>query len=175
VNRWLLWLPLALFGLLFGAVALGLMTPKDNLIESKMVGKPMPAFALPAAIEQRPALSSADLAGGKPTLLNIFASWCVPCIAEAPQLMALQRAGVEINAIASRDTPEDIANFLNRWGNPYTRIGTDTTSKVQLELGSSGVPETFVIDSKGIIVHQHIGDIREEDVAKLIELLEEAG
>lgn len=175
MNRWLLWLPLVLFGLFFAAVAAGLMMPKDDIIESKMVGKEMPVFALPAAIAQSPALSSSDLSGGKPTLLNIFASWCVPCIAEAPQLLALQRAGVEINAIASRDTPEDIANFLNRWGNPYTRIGTDTTSKVQLELGSSGVPETFVIDGNGIIVHQHIGDIREEDVAKLIKLLEEAG
>ena len=175
MNRWLLWLPLALFSLFFGAVAIGLMMPKDNIIESKMVGKPMPAFALPAAIEQRPALSSADLAKGKPTLLNIFASWCVPCIAEAPQLLALQKAGVEINAIASRDTPEDIAIFLNRWGNPYARIGTDTTSKVQLAVGSSGVPETFVIDGNGIIVHQHIGEIRQEDVAKLMELLKEAG
>ncbi len=175
MNRWLLWLPLALFSLFFGAVAIGLMMPKDNIIESKMVGKPMPAFALPAAIEQRPALSSADLAKGKPTLLNIFASWCVPCIAEAPQLLALQKAGVEINAIASRDTPEDIAIFLNRWGNPYTRIGTDATSKVQLAVGSSGVPETFVIDGNGIIVHQHIGEIRQEDVAKLMELLKEAG
>ncbi|MEJ6594329.1 DsbE family thiol:disulfide interchange protein [Parasphingorhabdus sp.] len=174
MNRWLLWLPLALFGLFFGAVAVGLMMPKDNIIESKMIGKPMPAFALPAAIGQRPALSSADVSKGKPTLLNIFASWCVPCIAEAPQLLALHRAGVEINAIASRDTPEDIAIFLNRWGNPYTRIGTDTTSKVQLNLGSSGVPETFVIDGNGIIVYQHIGEIRQEDVAKLIELLEEA-
>tara|TARA_R110001606_G_scaffold380812_1_gene541589 strand:+ start:2877 stop:3404 length:528 start_codon:yes stop_codon:yes gene_type:complete len=175
MNRWLLWLPLMLFGLFFAAVATGLIMPKDNIIESKMVGKPMPAFALPAAVEQRPGLSSTDLIKGKPTLLNIFASWCLPCIAEAPQLLALQRAGVEINAIASRDTPEDIANFLNRWGNPYTRIGSDTTSKVQLELGSSGVPETFVIDGNGIIVHQHIGDIRQEDIAKLIELLEEAG
>ncbi|MEO9600458.1 DsbE family thiol:disulfide interchange protein [Parasphingorhabdus sp.] len=174
MNRWLLWLPLVLFGIFFAAVATGLIMPKDNIIQSKMVGKPMPAFTLPAAIEQRPGLSSVDLAKGKPTLLNIFASWCVPCIAEAPQLLALQRAGVEIHAIASRDTPEDIANFLNRWGNPYARIGTDTTSRVQLELGSSGVPETFVIDGNGMIVHQHIGDIRQEDVAKLLELLEEA-
>ncbi|MFT5537668.1 MAG: cytochrome c biogenesis protein CcmG/thiol:disulfide interchange protein DsbE [Parasphingorhabdus sp.] len=174
MNRWLLWLPLVLFVLFFSAVATGLMMPKDNIIESKMIGKPMPAFALPAAIEQRPALSSADLAKGKPSLLNIFASWCVPCIAEAPQLLALQRAGVEINAIASRDTPEDIAIFLNRWGNPYSRIGTDATSKVQLNLGSSGVPETFVIDGNGIIVYQHIGEIRKEDVAKLIKLLEKA-
>ena len=98
----------------------------------------------------------------------------MPCIAEAPQLLALQQAGVEINAIASRDTPEDVANFLNRWGNPYSRIGSDTTSKVQLAIGSSGVPETFVIDGKGIIVYQHIGEIRQEDVPKLLDLLREA-
>ena len=148
MNRWLLWLPLALFGLFFAAFATGLIMPKDNIIESKMVGKPMPAFSLPGAVEQRPALGSADLAKGKPTLLNIFASWCVPCIAEAPHLLSLQQAGAEINAIASR--------------------------KVQLEPGSSGVPETFVIDGNGIIVHQHIGDIREEDVPKILKLLEDA-
>ena len=175
MNRWLLWIPLVLFSMFFAAVAVGLMMPKDNVIESKMVGKTMPQFELPAAIEQRPALSSADLATGKPTLLNVFASWCVPCIAEAPQLLELQRAGVEINAIASRDTPGDVANFLNRWGNPYARIGTDTQSRVQLEIGSSGVPETFVIDGKGVIVHQHIGDIRKEDVPELLEILRKAG
>lgn len=174
MNRWLLWTPLVLFGLFFAAVAVGLMMPKDNIIESRMVGKKMPEFALPAAIEQRPSLSSTDLAKGKSTLLNVFASWCLPCIAEAPQLLELQKAGVEINAIASRDTPADIANFLNRWGNPYTRIGADTRSIVQLELGSSGVPETFVIDGKGVIIHQHIGDIRDEDVADLLQILRDA-
>ncbi len=174
MNRWLLWVPLVLFSLFFMAVAGGLMRPKDNVVESKMVGKPMPEFSLPGAVEQRPALSSADLANGQPQLVNIFASWCVPCIAEAPQLLELGKAGVTINGIASRDTPQDIANFLNRWGNPYERIGTDARSIVQLELGSSGVPETFVIDGKGIIVHQHIGDIRKEDVPKLLKILEEA-
>lgn len=174
MKRWLLWAPLVLFGLFFAVVAAGLMTPKDNIITSKMVGKPMPTFSLPAAVEQRPALSSKDLADGKPKLLNIFASWCLPCIAEAPQLLELQKAGVEINAIASRDTPQDIANFLNRWGNPYSRIGSDATSSVQLELGSSGVPETFVIDGNGIIVHQHIGDIRKENVPELLEILRKA-
>lgn len=175
MNRWLLWVPLVLFGIFFAVVAAGLIRPKDNIIESKMIGKPIPEFALPAAIEQRPALSRADLATGKPQLLNIFASWCVPCIAEAPQLLELERVGVQINGIASRDTPADIANFLNRWGNPYVRIGTDVRSIVQLELGSSGVPETFVIDGNGVIVHQHVGDIRKDDVPKLLKILEEAG
>lgn len=174
MNRWLLWVPLVLFSLFFAAVAIGLMMPKDNIIESKMVGKTMPEFSLPAAVAQRPALTSADLTKGKPTLLNVFASWCVPCIAEAPQLLELQKAGIEINGIASRDTPQDIANFLNRWGNPYARIGSDTTSRVQLEIGSSGVPETFVIDGNGVILHQHIGDIRKEDVPILLEMLRQA-
>lgn len=174
MNRWLLWLPLAIFGLFFAAVTTGLMMPKDNIIESRMIGKSMPAFSLPGAIAQRPTLTSADLATGKPKLLNIFASWCLPCIAEAPQLLELEKAGVEINAIAIRDRPEDIANFLNRWGNPYVRIGSDATSSVQLEIGSSGVPETFVIDGKGVIVHQHVGDIRKENVPELLKILREA-
>lgn len=174
MNRWLLWVPLVLFSLFFVAVAGGLMRPKDNVIESKMVGKSMPEFSLPGAVEQRPALGSSDLATGKPQLVNIFASWCVPCIAEAPQLLELEKAGATINGIASRDTPQDIANFLNRWGNPYARIGTDQRSIVQLELGSSGVPETFVVDGKGVIVHQHIGDIRKENVPELLKILKEA-
>ncbi|GAB5488193.1 MAG: DsbE family thiol:disulfide interchange protein [Parasphingorhabdus sp.] len=175
MNRLLLWVPLALFAAFFAVVAAGLMRPKDNIVESKMVGKPVPEFTLPAAIEQRPALTNADLATGEPQMLNIFASWCVPCIAEAPQLLALEQAGVKINGIASRDTPQDIANFLSRWGNPYVRIGTDVRSIVQLELGSSGVPETFIIDSKGVIVHQHVGDIRKEDVPELLKIWREAG
>ncbi len=174
MNRWLLWVPLALFGLFFAAVSMGLIMPKDNVIESKMVGKKMPEFSLPPAIEQRPGLANTDLGKGKPTLLNVFASWCLPCIAEAPQLLELEKAGVEINAIASRDTSTDVANFLNRWGNPYTRIGSDKRSAVQLEIGSSGVPETFVIDGNGVIVHQHIGDIRKENVPELLEILRDA-
>ncbi|MEP2989329.1 MAG: DsbE family thiol:disulfide interchange protein [Parasphingorhabdus sp.] len=175
MKRWLLWVPLGLFAVFFAIVAAGLMRPKDNIVESKMVGKPIPEFTLPAAVEQRPALSNTDLAIGEPQMLNIFASWCVPCIAEAPQLLELEQAGVKINGIASRDTPQDIANFLNRWGNPYTRIGTDVRSIVQLELGSSGVPETFIVDSKGVIVHQHVGDIRKEDVPELLKIWKDAG
>ena len=159
MNRWLLWVPLVLFAAFFAVVAAGLMRPKNNIIESKMVGKPIPEFTLPAAIEQRPALTNVDLASGEPQMLNIFASWCVPCIAEAPQLLALEQAGVKINGIASRDTPQDIANFLSRWGNPYVRIGTDVRSIVQLELGSSGVPETFIIDGDGTVLFRFIGPL----------------
>ena len=173
--RWALWLPVALFVALVALFALQMSRPKDDFVRSAMVGQPVPGFELRAAATDRPGLSSADLADGTPKLMNIFASWCVPCIAEAPQLAALERAGAPIVGVAIRDTPEDLARFLEDHGNPFTRIGADDRSEVQFKLGSSGVPETFVIDGEGTITYQHIGDIREPDVPLLLEKLREAG
>jgi cytochrome c biogenesis protein CcmG/thiol:disulfide interchange protein DsbE len=168
MTRVLIWLPLALFLAFLGLFAIGLIKPDNHLVESRLVGKPLPAFTLPAGASDRPALASSDLASGNPRLLNIFASWCVPCAAEAPQLMALRRAGVEIDGIAIRDARPDVDRFLGRYGNPYARIGLDARSGVQMALGSSGVPETFVIDGRGHVAHQHIGDIRADDVADIL-------
>jgi cytochrome c biogenesis protein CcmG/thiol:disulfide interchange protein DsbE len=174
-KPWLLWLPLALFGLFFGIVAYGLMNPAERTIDSKLVGKSLPEFSLPAATAGIPGLTHADLAqGGEPRLLNIFASWCLPCIAEAPVLEGMAAQGVQIDAIAIRDRPEDVAAFLARNGNPYKRIGSDVDSRVQLALGSSGVPETFVIDGKGVIRYQHIGDIRADQVPMILDQLRKA-
>jgi len=172
--RWSLWL-LGAFVALLGLFALQLSRPKDEFVESTMIGKQVPEFALRPAVADRPGLSSADLADGRPHLLNIFASWCVPCAAEAPQLAALERSGAPIVAAAIRDRPEDVAAFLAQYGNPFSRIGADDLSEIQFELGSSGVPETFVVDGKGIIRHQHIGEIRESDVPVLLAKLREAG
>ena len=107
-------------------------------------------------------------------LLNVFASWCVPCIAEAPHLMRLKTMGIPIDAIAIRDTTPAIAGFLRRNGDPYARIGSDTASRVQLALGSSGVPETFVVDGRGIVVKQIIGDIREDNIGEIVQAVREA-
>ena len=169
-----LWLPLGLFAGFFGLVMIGLLRPADREVASAFVGKPLPGFDLRPAIPERPGLKTADFADGKPRLLNVFASWCIPCIAEAPQLDALARAGVEIEGVAIRDRQEDVQRFLARNGNPYTRIGADDLSAVQVAIGSSGVPETFVIDGRGVIRHQHIGDIRVEDMPRLLEKLREA-
>lgn len=173
MRKLYLWLPLALFAFFAGLAAYMLTQEKDQFVESTMIGQPLPAFALDPAFDGLPGAAKADFTG-KPKLLNIWASWCLPCIAEAPQLEALQRQGVDIIGIAIRDKPEDVANFLARHGNPYTRIGSDRISEVQLAIGSSGVPETFVIDGKGVIRYQHIGDIRAEDVPKLLAELEKA-
>ncbi|MCC2980858.1 DsbE family thiol:disulfide interchange protein [Sphingomonas sp. IC4-52] len=169
MRRWLLWLPLVLFALVVVFAVRELRKPSDRTVYSAMVGKAVPDFTLPPILSGRPGLSAADLQVGQPRLLNIFASWCVPCIAEAPQLMKLKAMGIPIDAVAIRDSEPAIAQFLKRYGDPYARIGDDRDSRVQLSLGSSGVPETFVIDGRGIIVKQHVGDIRDEDVAALAE------
>ena len=174
MRKLLIWLPLGLFLGFIALFASGLFQPDDRVIHSRQIGQPLPAFTLPAAASDRPPLASAQMATGQPRLLNIFASWCVPCAAEAPQLETLKAAGVQIDAIAIRDARPDVDAFLARYGNPYARIGLDARSAVQIALGSSGVPETFVIDGKGRIAYQHIGDIRADDVPMILEKLRAA-
>ncbi|WP_126172466.1 DsbE family thiol:disulfide interchange protein [Altericroceibacterium xinjiangense] len=173
--RLFLWGLVILFAAVFALFALQLSRPKDDLVRSALIGKPVPEFALKPAVGTHPGLSTADLRDGQPKLLNVFASWCVPCAAEAPQLAALEQQGADIVAIAIRDRPEDVSAFLDRYGDPFSRIGADDVSKVQLALGSSGVPETFVVDGQGIIRYQHIGELHDKDVAILLEQLREAG
>lgn len=173
-RRLILWVPLAVFLIFVTTFAIGLYAPSDRVIRSRMIGKAAPEFTLPAMVDGRPGLSSADLAQGQPRIVNVFASWCIPCIAEAPQLLELRRRGIPIDAIAIRDRPEDVAAFLAKWGDPYQRIGSDVDSRVQLAFGSSGVPETFIVDGRGVIRYQHIGDIRPEMIPELLEAYEAA-
>jgi len=167
-------IPLALFLFFAGVAAYQLTQPKQTMIPSQMVEEKLPEFSLAPALEGMPGASRADFVGGKPKLLNIWASWCLPCIAEAPHLERLKEEGVEIIGISVRDRPEAVAAFLSRYGNPYTRIGADDISELMLEIGAHGVPETYVIDPDGKIRYQHIGDIRENHVELLLEKLEEA-
>ena len=170
-----LWfIPLAAFALLAGLAAYRLTQPRDDFVRSAMIDQQLPQFDLPPATKDVEGLSSRDFRDGKPRLLNLWASWCPPCVAEAPQLETLAEQGVPIVGIAFRDTPENVARFLAEHGNPYQRIGSDDYSAVQLALGSSGLPETFVIDGEGIIRYQHIGDIRERDIPVLLRELERA-
>ena len=147
---------------------------KAQTIPSEMIEQPLPDFALEPAFAGLPGVSKSDFVGGEPRLLNIWASWCLPCIAEAPHLERLKQEGVEIIGIAVRDRPEAVAGFLANYGNPYTRIGSDDISSLMIEIGASGVPETYVIDAEGNIRYQHIGDVRAETVPVLLEQLEMA-
>lgn len=174
MRRWLIWLPLVGALLLGAFLLLKLEQPRDEFVRSAMVGKPLPTFNLPPVVESVAGFSNRDFADGKPRLLNLFGSYCIPCIAEAPQLDALKKAGAEIDAIAISDKADGVAVFLARYGNPFTRIGDDPTGAMQLALGASGVPETYVIAGDGRILYQHIGEIRADDVPMLLAKLKGA-
>ena len=167
MRRFALWVPFGVFALLVLVVAGGLLRPWDRTVRSALVGQPLPRFALPPIATGKAGLATTDFGGGRPRLLNVFASWCVPCIAEAPQLARLKAMGIEVDGIAIHDTRAAVDAFLAANGDPYARIGDDTGAGVQLALGSSGVPESFVIDSRGRIAVQKVGDIRAEDVAAI--------
>jgi cytochrome c biogenesis protein CcmG/thiol:disulfide interchange protein DsbE len=174
MSRALRFAPLVLLAILLAGLVWRLATPVDTTVSSKLEGQPVPQFALPQALPSKPPLASADLATGKPHLVNFFASWCVPCITEVKVLQELEARGVAIDGIAVRDRSADVADFLARNGDPYQRIGSDAESKVQIALGSSGVPESFIVDGRGIIRYQHIGPIEADDVPMILGKLEAA-
>ena len=173
MSRGLRLLPIIHVIWILGTFASRLVQPDKPTIPSRLVNREIPPFELPAALPGTAGLKSTDLATGSPRLLNLFASWCVPCVGEAPVLDELRKRGVRIDGIAIRDTSSAVAVFLDRHGNPYERIGSDPTSRVQLALGSAGVPETFIVDGRGVIRRQHIGPIERRDIPAILRALEE--
>ena len=119
-------------------------------VPSPVTGKPVPAFDLPAQAPGR-GFGSADLAPGRPVLLNFFASWCLPCAEEHPALIALAKAGLPIWAIAYKDRPDAAAQFIQRHGDPFQRIARDAPGTVAIDFGLSGVPESFLLDGTGVV------------------------
>ena len=174
MSRVIRYAPLAFLILVLAALVWRLATPSDTNVHSTLEGKAVPDFDLPAILPNKPTLSSADLASGKPHLVNIFASWCVPCVTEVKVLEKLKERGVSIEGIAIRDRPADLADFLSQNGDPYERIGSDPQSQVQISLGSSGVPESFIVDGKGVIRYQQIGAIEASDVPMILSKLDQA-
>jgi cytochrome c biogenesis protein CcmG/thiol:disulfide interchange protein DsbE len=174
MSRSLRFVPLAVLALLVAGLVWRLATPVDTDVHSRLEGQPVPEFALAPILPGKPGLSSADLSTGGPHLLNVFASWCVPCVTEVGVLKQLQSKGAAVEGIAIRDQATDLADFLARNGDPYERIGSDPQSKIQIDLGSSGVPESFIVDGKGVIRYQHIGPIDASEIPTILAKLEQA-
>ena len=156
-------IPLILFVILAGFLAVGLKL-KPSEIPSPFIDKPAPAFFAPKLDAPDEKLATVDLKG-KVWLFNVWASWCASCRAEHPVLneLAKQQAAV-IVGLNYKDNPNDAKKWLNRLGNPYTVSIMDRDGRIGIDWGVYGVPETFVVDKKGIIRHKHTGPVTSEDI-----------
>jgi len=144
-------------------------------LPSPLVGKPAPEFALDPLYPGQPGFSTADLKTPGVKLVNVWASWCVPCRAEHPKLEDLSGMGLTIHAINYKDRAQAAQQFLADLGNPFALIGADTSGRVGIDWGVYGVPETFVIDGEGRIVYKHIGPIQGSDIQnKILPAVEKA-
>ena len=154
---------------------ISLWTADPSRLPSTLIGKPAPQFSLPplpaatggeAAL---PGLATADLAKGRVTVVNFWASWCLPCHQEHPHLVTLaKRPDVTVVGINYKDRAEEARRFLGRYGNPYKAIGVDQNGRAAIEWGVYGMPETFVVDGKGTIVFKYVGPISESVLERQI-------
>jgi cytochrome c biogenesis protein CcmG/thiol:disulfide interchange protein DsbE len=166
MNRWLALIPAAA---LLGVVAVGgslLAHGGDPHVNpDALVGQPLPASPVKDLDDgaERPLTSA--LHG--PALVNVFASWCAPCRVEAPTLMKLRARGVPVVGLAWKDKPEDTRSLLNELGDPYSTVVTDQGGRAGLDLGITGVPETFLVDAHGKVVAKRSEPLTEADAAEL--------
>lgn len=166
-------LPLGLFVLVTMALAVGLtLKPRD--IPSALIGKPVPDFVLAPLHPDAEPFTDEDLKTGAARVVNVWASWCVPCVAEHPILTELSARGVSVYGINYKDKPEDAKLFLRRLGDPFARIGVDPDGRTGIEWGVYGVPETFVVSGDGVIVYKTISALTRETVeTEILPLLQE--
>jgi cytochrome c biogenesis protein CcmG, thiol:disulfide interchange protein DsbE len=152
--------------LVFAVVATGLgfsLRNDPKKMPSTLIDKPAPVFSLPPLNAEAPGLSNTDLSGGQVTLVNVFASWCQGCRVEHPTLMRLAREKtVPLYGINWKDKPGDGARWLKAHQSPYARVGDDGSGRLGIDLGVTGVPETFVVDSTGRIRYRHTGPVTED-------------
>jgi cytochrome c biogenesis protein CcmG/thiol:disulfide interchange protein DsbE len=140
-----------------------------TLVHSVLIDKPAPDFSLPAVAGLGlPGFDTAKLKG-QVTVVNVFASWCIPCRDEHPVLEALKReTGIPIFGINQKDAAENAKAFLAELGNPYDAVGADGDGRVSIDWGVYGVPETFIVDAKGVIRFKHTGPLAMDDIDKEI-------
>ncbi len=165
MKRLLYLVPVAAFVALIAIFAHGL-TQDPARIPSVMIDKPLPPFRL-AGLDGQGGFAASDLGSAtsptEPHLLNLFASWCAACPQEHPMLFEIAASGVPVYGIDWKDDPQAASKWLAQLGNPYRRIAADPTARTGIDLGVTGVPETFVVDRHGRIRYKQIGPITPAD------------
>jgi cytochrome c biogenesis protein CcmG, thiol:disulfide interchange protein DsbE len=173
-RRWLVVLPLIVFGVLAALFLLRLFGGDPSKIPSALIGRPAPQTALPALqglTRDGAAVPGLDPAvfKGKVSLVNVWASWCVPCHDEAPLLTELAKdKRLQLVGINYKDVAENARRFLGRYGNPFSVVGVDGNGRASIEWGVYGVPETFIIGRDGTIVYKLVGPITPENVDRVL-------
>lgn len=175
-------LPVLVFAGIAGFFGLALLTAEPSRVPSTLIGKTVPQSTFPALADLSddgkpvPGFTTADLATGKPTVVNYWASWCAQCVEEHPLLDKLAAtSGAAVFGVNYKDTDVAARRYLGRYGNPYAAVGTDTSGRTAIDWGVYGMPETFVIDGQGRIVYKHIGPISPESIeSKILPAIEKA-
>lgn len=175
LGRIVVAVPLIVFAGLAGLLLFRLYAGDPSIVPSALIGREVPEFALAPldGLESGggpvPGFSSADLKGGGVTLVNVWASWCVPCRDEHPLIEALSRDGrFRVLGLNYKDSSDNARRFLGHYGNPYAAVGVDQNGRVGIDWGVYGVPETFVVDNAGRIVFKHIGPLTQQSVAAIL-------
>ena len=173
-SRLLVW-PLAIFAVLAVVFALALTGGDPSRLPSALIGRAAPAIALPAleglndGAQPIGGFDSGSLATGEVSVVNFWASWCVPCVQEHPLLVALkERTGVKLYGVNYKDQAATARRFLGRYGNPFVAVGVDANGRAAIDWGVTGMPETFILNGKGEIVYKHIGPISAETLESRI-------
>jgi cytochrome c biogenesis protein CcmG, thiol:disulfide interchange protein DsbE len=173
-SRWLMFMPLIAFAAIAALFLIRLYAGDASLLPSALIGRPVPRFDLPPLPNvDTPGLSDSDLQQGRVTLVNVFASWCVPCHAEHSVLMEIARDPqlkdrVALVGLAYKDEAENTRRFLGQGGNPFARIGVDASGRTGIDFGVYGVPETYVIRGDGTIAYRFVGPLSNESLRQVL-------
>ena len=175
-NRMVYLVPLSVFLVMAVYFAVGL-TKDSTVLPSALIDKPVPEFSLPP-IEGGPGkgFSSADLRAGRVSVINVFASWCGPCRTEHPFITRLATLKVaKVYGLNYKDNPKSALRWLRELGDPYAAHGADNDGRVSIDWGVYGIPETFVVDGRGMIRYKHVGPINgnilEDEILPVIKKL----
>jgi cytochrome c biogenesis protein CcmG/thiol:disulfide interchange protein DsbE len=175
-RRLLFGAPLAVAGLGGAGFYTILRRMQDNhydphALPSPLIGQRPPAFSLPGMAGGSGFSNTDIMAPPRPMLVNWFASWCIPCLEEAPMLLQIAKTGLPIWGIAYEDKPDAVSNFLATNGNPYTRLAADSSGLTAINWGVYGVPETYFIDTGGIVRSRWAGALTDQIVAEELQPL----